>query len=242
MPPRKWRLAPVGLLVPILMSAAVHAAGFDAAGRLTSVTHDGHTIELLGGFTIDLEAGRHLDIAPSKNVRLAREGDTWRGTVKLPGGSATFEEAWTDIPGKLRFKGLLRATGSKPLAIEGVDYCFYLPRDMFAAGQVLRVQPEDGSSYRPPVNVPLDAFADILVKEKTHGVTFVDARKNWSIGIQLPDPRDIIVEDMPGSRTRALAVRIRVHDGPLPAATDVPFAFTLSIVGKTAISPPAKPN
>jgi hypothetical protein len=235
---RKWGLAPFLLL----MSAAVHAADFDAAGRLTAITHDGTILRILGGFHLDLEDGEYFSIEPSKRARLTRDGDTWRGTVKLPGGSAILEAAWTAIPGKLRFKGSLRTPASKPLAIEGVDYYFHLAHDRFAGGQVLRVQPEDGSSYRPPVSVPVDAFGGSLVNERSYGVTLLDAAKNWSIGIQFPEPRDIIVEEVPSSRTRALAVRIRVHDGPLPADTEVPFAFTLSVVGKAASAPPAAPD
>jgi hypothetical protein len=229
MPSRKWGLAPFFLF----LSAAVHAADFDAAGRLTSITHNGTTLQVMAGLVIDLEDGKGLDVAPSKTVRLTRAGDTWRGTIKLPRGTANLEAAWTDLPGKLRLKGTLRAVGAKPLPISGVDYVVYLPFDMFASGQVARVQPEDGSSYRPPLRLPTDAFAGNILGEASTGVTLLDARRNWSIGIQLPEARHISVDEVPGVQRRALRVRIRVHNGALPAGTDVTFAVTLSVVGTT---------
>jgi hypothetical protein len=235
----KWGLAPFLLL----LSAAVHAADFDAAGRLTSITHDGRTIPLLAGFVLDLGDGKTYPIAPFENAKLTREADTWRGLIKLPRGALGLEASWTDIPGKLRFKGKLRA--NKKVSIHSIDYVFHLPRDLFAGGQLLRVQAEDGGDFRSPIRLtPAAAAEGNFVREKTAGVTFLDARKNWSIGIQLPAPLDVSVDELPGARGGATyRVTARIHEGALPAGTDIPVQFTLSIVGKSApAAPPAKPN
>ncbi len=236
---RKWGLAPFLLLI----SAAVHAADFDAAGRLTSIAHDGKAIPVVAGFVFNLGGGKILPIAPSRNVKLTRDGNAWRGTVKLPGGTADFDAAWTDIPGKLRFKGTLRA--NKLLSVESVDYVFHIPRDLFVGGQLLRVQAEDGGAFRSPIRLTTEGVAEgSIVREKTAGLTFLDARKNWSIGIQLPSPFDISVDDLPGSRGGATyRVSVRIHDGAALADTGIPFEFAVSVVGKAApLAPPAMPN
>ncbi|MBC8026574.1 MAG: hypothetical protein H7Y89_11310 [Steroidobacteraceae bacterium] len=224
------------------MSAAVSAADFDAAGRLTTITHDGKAIPVFAGLAFNLDGGKLLQVAPSRNVKLTRDGDAWHGTIKLPGGTANFEVSWTDIPGKLRFKGKLRAT--RVLSVDSVDFVIHLPRDLFVGGQLLRVQAEDGGTFRSPIRLTTEGVVEgSIVREKTAGLTFFDARRNWSIGIQLPTPLDVSVEDPPGSRGGATyRVSIRVHDGSLPADTDIPLEFALSIVGKAApAGPPAAP-
>lgn len=224
------------------MSAAASAADFDAAGRLLSITHDGKRIPVLAGFVIDTDGGKEYAITPSRIIEPTRDTDTWRGTVKLPRGTADLEASWTDIPGKLRFQGKLRT--NKPLRVDTIDYVVHMPNDLFAGGQLLRVQAEDGGAYRSPIRLTRrDVSEGSLLREKTTGLTFLDAHKNWSIGIQLHTPLEVIVDDLPGSRGGAIyRVRIRIHEGVLPADTDVPVEFALSIVGKAAPAPPTALN
>jgi hypothetical protein len=231
----------VWILALMFLSAAVHAAHFDEVGGLTGIPHDGTYLPILGGFIVESETGEGLYLAGSKKLRLKRKGDTWRGTLELPAGVIRFEAAWTDLPGKLRFEGSLRASGKKAVSMAGVDYVFWLPLERFAGGQLLRVQPEDGSGDRPPLTLPGDEPAGTLVREPSAGITFLDAGRNWSVGIQLPEPHDITVEDPPGLRRRAFKICIRVHDGALRPGEAVPFAFVLSIVGTSTPATSAQP-
>jgi hypothetical protein len=233
----KW----ISASMTMILSAAVHAADFDAAGRLTSVTHDGRILPIEAGLVIDMRGGKSVVVAPSRVVKLERTDFAWRGTVKLPGGTVDLDATWTDIPGKLRFKGALRAAGAKAPAIERVTIVLSVPREMFAGGQIFRVQPEDGGTYRPPVRVPETGTARVLVGELTSGVTFLDARKNWSIGLQLPAPRRIDVLDIGETNSDALRAIVTLHGGALTEAP-VPIEFTLSIVGKNTPPPSAASN
>ncbi len=109
-------MSKVWILALMFLSAAVHAAHFDEVGGLTGIPHDGTYLPILGGFIVESETGEGLYLAGSKKLRLKRKGDTWRGTLELPAGVIRFEAAWTDLPGKLRFEGSLRASGKKAVS------------------------------------------------------------------------------------------------------------------------------
>ena len=157
---RRW------IFAVLFVSAAVRAADFDEAGGLTSVTHDGAYLPILAGYVVESKSGERAPITAAKALHLEREGDRWHGAIELPSGRVHYEAEWSGLPGKLRFKGSLRASGKKPVSIAGIDYQFWIPQERFAGGQLLRIQPEDGSSYRRPLKLPATETAGALVHEK----------------------------------------------------------------------------
>lgn len=219
-----------------IMSGARESATFDSAGKLTSLIHDGHAIELRTEFVVRFEDGPEVGLQPhDQRAPVTREGREliWNGLREFPNGrEASFSVAWAadgnDQRSVAEVEGIVSHEAGNAMAVESIEFVVDVPRGTFVGG----VLAPAGISLTPEKSAKNFLFA-----ADAESLSFVDAEKNWMLALEFDEARSVTVTDHWGKDGRFYRVRIPVFSGWWHSGDSVGVALSVALSGVSSADP-----
>jgi len=203
-------------------------ASYDSGGKLTSIIRDGAELDITAGFRVFLDGDVVEDVQPhSQSSQIERDGYelAWMGTTEFRNhDKIAFTAKWEEKDDKLHFTGTVSHPDRWPLTLKSLEYVIDIDRSWFVGGSI---QSDD-----IPLTPQKKTDATTLLERFTDHISLLDASGNWALTLKLPEPGNLVVEDVWEKSGRHYRIRIPLATGMIGKEDEIHFDCELKLSGK----------